>query len=301
MKTFTFTISLVLISLVNFAQSPVCANYFRRNNGNGSCPDGQLKLYFATCPTNAPVIDSVYTNGVKANITFDLPDASKCASKGYIAYCIDGGNMPPASLWTIFFHNATSLEIFSCTVPENDPFGILPIALNSFFAKRNGNSVLLNWQTSFESNAHGFEIQRKSDNGFITVGTVLATNSSTGNSYSFTDNNTLKVVSEYRLKLISKDADITYSQIRSIKGTGSAVAFTIFPNPAVRNARISITDINESTDIQVIDNAGRLIKTISSKTSNNLELNGLQTGIYRIRLLNKSTGEAITKTLTIIQ
>jgi len=298
MKIFTFSISLLLISIVNFAQSPLCPSFFRRNNGNGACNDGQLKLYFSTCPAIAPIIDSVYVEGSKSTVTFAMPDISNCSSLGYIGYCVSGGNMPPAALWKIYFHNTGSTNAFGCLVPQG---GILPIGIKSFSAKRNGSSVVLNWQTSYESNGQAFEIQRKNGNSFVTIASVLPANIATGNLYTFTDKNITKGVSEYRLRLLSKDAEAVYSDVKSVKGAGVTVDFTVFPNPAVRDAKIFITDISEPTDVQVIDNMGRVVKTVTIKTSNTIELNNLQPGNYRIRLINKSSGESVTKALTVIQ
>jgi len=299
MKLFTLAISMLLITTANFAQTTICPDYFRRNNGNGTCGGGQLKLYYTTCPSTPGIIDSVYANGVKANVTFDLPNASKCSSQGFVSYCISG-NMPPTSIWTIYFHNTEVTTITGCVVAELAS-GPLPISIASFSAKRNGGKVSLSWQTSFELNAIGFEIQKKSGNSFITVGTVSATNKETGSSYSFTDINNSSEVSEYRLKLNSEDAAAKYSEIKSVKGSGSAFDFTVYPNPAVRNARVVIADISQPTNAQVIDNAGRVIKIYSLKNTNTIELNNLQTGIYRIRLVNVVSGEAITKTLTVVR
>lgn len=297
MKIFTFVLALLLLNAVSFSQS-VCPDYFRRNNGNGACPDGQLKLYYTTCPAAAPIIDSVYTNGVKANITFASPDASKCAQLGFIGYCVIGGNMPPASNWKIYYHNPGSSNAFGCLVPEGR---VLPIGIKTFTATRNNSTVVLNWQTAFESNARLFEIQKKSGSNFITIGTVAATNNETGSSYSYNENANVKGNAEYRLRLVDKDANSTYSEIRIVKGLSTAFDFTIFPNPATRNTKISLKDITEPSTIQVIDNSGRQIKNISVKSSSTMELNDLQPGIYRLRLVTNRSGESITKTLTIIQ
>ncbi len=290
--------SLLLISIVNFAQSPLCPSFFRRNNGNGACNDGQLKLYFSTCPAIAPIIDSVYVEGSKSTVTFAMPDISNCSSLGYIGYCVSGGNMPPAALWKIYFHTTGSTNSFGCLVSQG---GILPIGIKSFSAIRNGSHVVLNWQTSFEANAQAFVIQRKTGDKFITIATIFATNTANGNVYSYSDNNLLKATSEYRLRMLSKDDTEKFSDVKSVKGAGATIDYTLFPNPAIRNAKIFISDISDFTDVQVIDNMGRIVKMLSVKTSNTIELNNLQIGNYRIRLLNKSTGESVTKPLTVIQ
>ena len=206
--------------------------------------------------------------------------------------------MPPASLWNIYFHAPGSINAYSCEVPEGS---VLPIGLKTFGASRNGGSVVLNWQTTYESNAQNIEIQKKSGAGFVTVGVVPATNNLNGSTYSFVDKNSSAAVSEYRLRLLSKDAEAAFSEVRAVKGMGAAVDFTVFPNPAVRNAKIAITDISEPTDVQVIDNVGRVVKSITINNSNTVELNNLQVGVYRVRLVNKTSGGAVTKSLTVIQ
>jgi hypothetical protein len=297
MKFFTSTLALVLIATVSFAQS-VCPNYFRRNNGNGACADGQLKLYYTTCPASIPIIDSVYTNGVKTNITFASPDASKCSSQGYIGYCVVGGNMPPTSTWAIYFHNPGSTDPFGCNVPEG---GILPIGIKTFTATRNNNNIALNWQPAVEINATQFEIQKKSGNSFVTIGSVTAANKETGSSYNYTDISNEKTTSEYRLKMLSSDAAIAYSEIRVVRGTGVSFDFTIFPNPATRNTKIALADITQPSTIQVIDNSGRQVRSISVKSSSMIELNDLQPGLYRVRIVTNKSGETLTKSLTIVQ
>jgi hypothetical protein len=297
MKFFTSTLALVLIATVSFAQS-VCPDYFRRNNGNGACSDGQLKLYYTTCPPSIPIIDSVYSNGVKTNITFASPDASKCSSQGFIGYCVVGGNMPPASTWAIYFHNPGSTDPFGCNVPEG---GILPIGIRTFTATRNNNSVILNWQTAVEINARLFEIQKKSGNSFVTVGSIAAANKETGSSYSYTDISNEQTTAEYRLKMVSSDAAIAYSEIRVVRGAGASFDFTIFPNPATRNTKIALADITQPSTIQVIDNSGRQVRSISVRSSSTIELSNLQPGLYRVRIVTNNSGEALTKTLTIVQ
>lgn len=228
---------------------------------------------------------------------FAAPDASQCKSMGFISYCLIGGNMPPAATWKIYFHPfPNGGEPFFCVVPEGS---VLPITIQSISAKRNGAKVVLVWKTAMELNARGFEIQRKSGNAFITIGNVSATNSATGYSYNFTDNNSSKETSEYRLRMLSKDAEAAYSQTLTVKGTSSSVDVTIFPNPAAGNSRISVAGISEATGIQVMDNTGRIVTATALKTGNIFELNVLQTGIYRVRLINKKSGHAITKTLTV--
>ena len=296
MKFFTIIIALILTTLVGFAQSHPCPTSIHRNNGNAPCAKGQLQLSYSTCPTALVSIDSVYVNGIKDTTTFGAPDTTTCKAKGYVGYCIITGNTPPAGNWDIYCSENSGTVKYIC---KYDASGILPISIKTFNATRNKGYVQLNWETSLEINGEAFVIERKTGNDFVTVATVAANNNASGSTYSFTDNNNMKSVSEYRLKLVSKDADAKYSETRIVKGTGN-VDFTIYPNPATRNAKISISDVTNSTTVQVLDNTGRIVKTLSFKNSNTIEVNDLERGIYRIQLMDTNSGIKVTKTLTIL-
>ena len=295
MKFFTIVIALLITNLIGFAQNGHCPISISRNNGGG-CTGAQLRLSYNICPTEAPVIDSVYVNGALSAVTFSGPDTLTCAKFSYVGYCITSGNMPPLGAWEIFFREPISTLKYTC---KYDNKGILPINIKTFNAIRNKGYVQLSWETSLETNGEAFVIERKTGNDFVAVATVASKNIATGSSYNFTDNNNTNSVSEYRLKLISKDVAEKFSEIRSVKGTGN-IDFTIYPNPATRNAKISISDITKSTTVQVLDNTGRIVKTLSFKTSNTIEINDLERGVYRVQLLDTNSGVKVTKTLTIL-
>ena len=99
--------------------------------------------------------------------------------------------------------------------------------------------------------------------------------------------------------MVDLDATFKLSETRAVKGTAAVSDFTVFPNPSNGYAKISIADVTEATTVEVIDNAGRVIKTIALKNSNTVEVNGLQNGIYLVRITNKNTGDAVTKKLSV--
>ena len=296
MKLFIFTIALLLSNLIGFAQTEICPTSFKRNNGNGTCSQGELQLNYTTCPTNAQIIDAVYVNGVLSPVTFAAPNTTTCASKGYVSYCVTSGNMPPINTWAIYFTDAVTNVKYTCNVSTTPP--VLPINIKTFTAIRQKGNVQLSWETSLETNGQAFIIERKTGNDFVSVATIAAKNIESGSIYSFTDMNDNKGVSEYRLKVVCKDVSAKYSEIKIVKGAGN-IGFTIFPNPASGNTKISISDVNQSSSIQVIDNSGRVVKKLSFKTSNTIEINDLQRGIYRVQLMDNNSGETVTKTLTL--
>ena len=74
----------------------------------------------------------------------------------------------------------------------------------------------------------------------------------------------------------------------------------IYPNPSVGNARITISDVSEPTRIEVLDNAGRLIKNLMLNNTNSVELNGLLKGAYTVRIIGSVSGNTEVRKLTVI-
>ncbi len=290
MKNFTLSIAMLLLSVMAFAQ--VCPTSFKRNNGNGGGCSAKITFTFATCPPAGIVIDYIKENGVILNVTFN--GAGICTN-GKVEFCVIGGNLGTANTLQVFF-SGPGVTQFGCFVPDG---GTLPVNISSFFAKRNGTGVTLNWASSSEINAKQYIVERNSGNGFMPVGTVAATNNGGGSSYSYVDNNNSKTITQYRLKIVDLDASFKVSETRAVKGTAAVSDFSVYPNPSVGFAKITIADLAEATNVEVLDNAGRLVKSIELKTTNTVEINNLQSGIYLIRITNKATGEAITKKLTV--
>ncbi|MEO7562459.1 MAG: T9SS type A sorting domain-containing protein [Ferruginibacter sp.] len=204
---------------------------------------------------------------------------------------------PPSGDLTFDFQ--TNGGPLTCFVPGPGG-GPLPVKLSSFYARRNNNNVGLSWKTESEINSKEFVLERRTGNSFTTVATIAAANKSTGSSYSYSDNNLNKGVSLYRLKIIDLDGSFSYSSISAVRGTSSTADFTIFPNPSNGNAKVTISDISEPTDVQLLDLSGRVIKKISLTNTNTVNLNSLQKGMYMIRITNKTSGECSTQKLSVV-
>ncbi len=181
--------------------------------------------------------------------------------------------------------------------------GPLPINISSFYAQRKNTTVSLGWQTQSEVDAQAFVIQRFTGGGAVDVATIPVYNNPAGSNYTFTDINSFTDISQYRLKIIESDGSFAYSGIRTVKGTnGAAADFTIFPNPASGRARLMIPYVSGSTDVQLVDNTGRLLKivTINNSSSNVADFDNLQRGMYLVRMINKTSGEIYVKRLSVV-
>ncbi|MEO6582883.1 MAG: T9SS type A sorting domain-containing protein, partial [Ferruginibacter sp.] len=229
------------------------------------------------------------------NIAFVLK-ANTCSTNGEISYCFSK-SIDPANTLTFVFQDPITTVINDCTFSG----GTLPITISSFAAARKGNVVNLQWKTASESNAKEFILQKKTGSTFVDFATVAATNLSNGAAYSYVDNNTTKGITEYRLKLVDQDNSFKTSEIRSIKGTGASSEFTIYPNPSTGVANVVLSETFEKASIQLMDNAGRTIRTENLQNNNSTNFRSLTPGNYMIRVTNTVTGEAVTKKLTVIK
>lgn len=95
------------------------------------------------------------------------------------------------------------------------------VTLQFFQAKSNGNTIILEWKSTAESDVAAYDIERAgSDNVFRYVGTVTAKGSN--QSYTYTDDEAFgkrdgnnETVTRnyftYRLKIVSSDKNTSYS------------------------------------------------------------------------------------------
>ena len=304
MKNFTLSIAMLLLSTMAFSQNCIRAlgtSAFSNPSSDGINwiltldweADGQ-KYMLVTVKVNGVAVASINNDCFSINA-----GGGATGVKTYTGIVAPGG-IPTLSAtferWTGNCGGGTNCGVTQVIPPGG---GTLPIKISAFFAKRNGNGVTLNWTSETEINAKEYIVERNSGSGFVAVGTLVARNIGGGSSYSYFDNNNSKKVSEYRLKLVDFDATYKLSETRAVKGTEAVSDFTVFPNPSNGYTKISIADVTEATTVEVIDNAGRVIKTIALKNSNTVEVNGLQNGIYLVRITNKATGDAVTKKLSV--
>ncbi|MCH7774130.1 MAG: choice-of-anchor B family protein [Bacteroidetes bacterium] len=89
----------------------------------------------------------------------------------------------------------------------------IPVELTSFTARIDERNIILNWATATETNNLGFEVQRRSDDDYRTIGFVDGHGTTTEiQNYSFADINPETGLYHYRLKQIDFDGTIEFSQ-----------------------------------------------------------------------------------------
>jgi hypothetical protein len=173
----------------------------------------------------------------------------------------------------------------------------LPIKLSSFDANRNKSNVDLKWITEIETNNKGFYIERMLSNGGWQQITFVASQASNGNSnspltYTLTDFNNTKGISQYRLRQVDIDGKQSYSQIRSVRGEGQKSNTIIYPNPS-GDGKVNIVfeGTNTTRDVSLMDVSGKTLKQWKGVTNNNIHIDNLNAGFYTVRIVNAETGE----------
>ena len=175
---------------------------------------------------------------------------------------------------------------------ENIP---LPVHFKSFNANRTTSSnVSITWTTAMEQNSKGFNVQKNINGEWKTIAFVFSQtedgNSSSDLTYSFKDANSEKGITQYRIQQVDLDGNAKYSDIRAIRGEGTAAKIVVYPNPSTDGKLNLVFEGNsEVRDIQVNDMQGRVVKSYNGITNNILVIERLTSGFYLIKITNRNT------------
>jgi uncharacterized repeat protein (TIGR01451 family) len=170
----------------------------------------------------------------------------------------------------------------------------LPVNLKYFTAQKQGNDVILNWETAMEINNDRFEVER-STNGklFETVGTVKSKgNSSETTNYSHRDMQAALLKTGtlyYRLHQIDQDGKNDYSPIRSVSLNRSNNEAGLLASPIPFKDKIYVqlnSTLAGSASINFYNTSGMRIYHIETEVRagfneiNIANLHNLPSGVY---------------------
>lgn len=178
--------------------------------------------------------------------------------------------------------------------------GILPVNFTSFTGVIRDNKAALNWTTAHEENNSFFVVER-SVNGrsYDSVGRVQA-GSSARNTYSFSENNT-NAISYYRLKQVDFSGSYVYSQVITLKNTGSNKDITVYPSQAASTIQYVVSsETGTAATVQVYNINGQPVisrKEVLQQGLNirTLNVSSLATGAYFLKLQMPVSGVSYVK------
>jgi Secretion system C-terminal sorting domain/FG-GAP-like repeat len=180
---------------------------------------------------------------------------------------------------------------------QNPP---VPVELNNFTAKFKDGSVVLEWNTSSETNDKGFEIERLKDskiekfNDWENIGFVEGSGTTTqSHSYSFVDKNVSTGNYSYRLKQTDFDGTYKYSNTAEVE-ISKPFTYALqqnYPNPFNPSTKIKYSIAKEGkANLKVYDILGREVATLVNEYKQagkyEVEFNAanLPSGVYFYKL-----------------
>ncbi len=170
---------------------------------------------------------------------------------------------------------------------------VLPLELTQFEARAKAKTIDLFWETETETAFYGFEIERSEDGeNFRTIGFEKAKGGSFSTSYAFSDADVKPGVDYfYRLKMLDRDGQSTFSKIRTARIEGRQTGAKIYPSPASEMLKVEFGD-EKPDHLAVFDGGGKLLFSRSNlgETGADLDVSALADGWYLLRLFSKNDG-----------
>lgn len=168
---------------------------------------------------------------------------------------------------------------------------IVPVRLVSFDARVQDNDVLVKWTATNEAGQSGYGIQYSMDGrNFFTAGNTPAQNGNSTAHYSFTHTNAAAIGSKlyYRLKTVSINGEVAYSNIVLVRFGGKEWITDIYPNPVKSSVTITATvPTGKTIGIRILDMNGKQVaeKNLSGNGSHTIDLSNCTPGIYVLEAL----------------
>ncbi|RYZ30664.1 MAG: T9SS type A sorting domain-containing protein [Chitinophagaceae bacterium] len=179
----------------------------------------------------------------------------------------------------------------------------LPVELKQFSGTAGADKVYLNWIVSSNETGNLFELEKSTDGaGFKTQALILTTNKQGEEVYSFTDAKSTSDRIYYRLKMVSQDGVISYSNTLLFESKAKeSSAITLFQNPVYNVLRFQyIAAKNGAAEISIFTSAG--VKMVTQKQNlqkgiNSVTIpanNGLAKGVYFLEVKEASTRQVVS-------
>lgn len=182
-------------------------------------------------------------------------------------------------------------------VSSNHPANYIAAAtLGQLTGGYSSGFVQLQWATSNEVELRHFEVERSTDGvNFRKLGKILAKGDvNIRTEYTYLDILADKGSNFYRLVMIDRDGNFTYSKIITIGVEKGISLFVVYPNPFGKKVQVKFnSDGPDQATMRIIDNTGKVISTQTDpvqKGENRLTIknvDNLPGGIYYLELVTK--------------
>ncbi len=175
------------------------------------------------------------------------------------------------------------------------PSSTLPVKLNSFNALLDKSNVLLSW-SALEQNFNHYVLQRSTDGrNYSDVAVVFASDDiKARDNYSYKDNNVSSATGTlfYRLQLIDKTAEATFSSVRVIKleKEKETLSITTYPNPVTDQVRVTFPSSwqGKTVSIELYSSNGVRVQNVqvgSASQTETMMISKISKGFYLIKAI----------------
>jgi hypothetical protein len=171
-----------------------------------------------------------------------------------------------------------------------------PYKLLSFTGKKINTGNQINWKTASENNYTTFQLQKSTAND-TTFRTISRLQSDSSGNYTFIDKSPA-VGTDNMYRLIQTDINdvVTYSNIVIIPtGTGSAITFSVYPNPTSSSINFTLkSGVKSSIKSNIYNSMGSLMKSATfNDTKGQQDVSGLVSGTYIIEIIDNNTKQSL--------
>ena len=273
--------------------------------------NGQLLIIDAKSPVTVNDTISYYTSNL-AKITYKLIFAPEnMQSAGVQAFLVDKflSTETPVSLIDSTFFNITITTNAASSAADRfkivfRQLAALPVTVTSVTATLKNKDVEVKWNVQNESGIQQYQVEKSTDGiQFNQASSVNAKNSVSGN-YSWTDLNVSDGTYYYRIKIISVDGKISYTQIVKVISGKSQDQISVYPNP-VKDGIIHLQLTNQpegNYGVRLFSSAGQLIvsKKITHAKGTSEETiicPNLAKGIYQLEIVKTDGSVEVIKVM----
>jgi hypothetical protein len=171
---------------------------------------------------------------------------------------------------------------------------VVALQFEQFEAQKTNKFATLNWKINDDVNIVNYVIERSNDGiSFKQIGIIESKKLDVA-TYTFTDNNPASNKNYYRIKAVSNNGSVKYTQIKYVVFNNN-FEINITPNPTNASVEV-ITNNNDKKEIIIMDAKGSVFYNQANSLSNiKVDCSAWPKGIYIIKVKDISTGNVVNK------
>jgi hypothetical protein len=237
-----------------------------------------------TAITANPLLQFPAYNGSPYTLTMALSNGSPAINAGADCMLTDQRGVARVGVCDLGAYE------FGASVP-------LPLGLNEFIASKVTEGIMLRWSIANSGNACDVQLERSDYDvqSFRKIYSISIPQNG-GNNYNYLDQDVMNVYKQsgnayYRLRLVSDQSKVTYSNIRPVSfSNASAANVLVWPNPFSNAFNIKLTSGLDKSSWVLRDVFGKITKegkilSITHPSVFTVDANVLLPGIYYLSII----------------